>query len=64
MFSLRESNAEKRKRFNLEEVEKMLVIQRNASTLLVENVSFEIISAIESKFVIVYCVKFIKNYEC
>jgi hypothetical protein len=62
LFRPRESNAEKRKHFNLcfnlEEVEKMFVIQRKRQTLLVENVSLEIISVIESKFVIVYCIKF------
>ncbi len=44
----RESNTEKRKRFNLNEIEKMFVIKR------VENVGFEAILITYSKFVIVY----------
>ncbi len=53
----RESNTKKHKRFNLREIEKIIVIKRKRQALYlrerVENVSLEVISITESKFVIV-----------
>ncbi len=53
----RESNEEKSKCFNLEEVAEMFVIKRKRQMLWVrekvENVSLEVISITESKFVII-----------
>jgi hypothetical protein len=57
LFRQRECNTEKRKRFNLREMEKMFVIKRKHRALYmrerVDNVGLEAILITESKFVFV-----------